>query len=117
MVRTNLPVYVEPSRLVRESLGNHIAAVALLAVRAILKNQRSLEVAYQQIVFRGHHLALSSRITSSGDLVIALDVGDPQRAGRLVLENELREAERKSREEDKKLREARRQLHRTPRRW
>jgi hypothetical protein len=117
MVRSNLPVYIEPSRTVRERLGSEIANVALLAIRAIMRNQRGIEVAYQQILYRGHHLALSSRITAGGDLAITIDVGDPSLAQRLILEDELHGAERRARDEDKKVREAERRLRRGTRRW
>jgi hypothetical protein len=117
MVRSNLPIYIDPSRRVSERLGSHVAAMAVLAIRAILKNRRGLEVAYQQILYRGHHLALSSRITAQGDLVIAVDIGDPNLADRLILEAELRDAETRAREEDKKVREARRRLQRKGGRW
>ncbi len=117
MVRSNLPVYIQPSRKVSERLGSNIGNVALLAIRAILKNQRGIEVAYQQILYRGHHLALSSRITAGGDLAITIDVGDPSLAQRLILEDELCSAERRAREADRKVREAGLQLRRGSRRW
>jgi hypothetical protein len=110
MVRSNLPVYIEPSRKVSERLGSQVGDMALLAIRAILKNRRGIEVAYQQILYRGHHLALSSRITAGGDLAIAIDLGDPSLAKRLILEDELQGAERRAREENWKVREARRKL-------
>lgn len=116
MVRSNIPVYIEPSRRVSERLGFHISLVAILAIRAILKNRRSLEVAHQQIVYRGHHLALSSRITAAGDLAVAIDVGDPRLAERIVLEDELRGAERKAREADRLVRETEWRLRRRTRR-
>lgn len=117
MVRSNLPIYIDPSRRVSERLGNQVAAMAVLAIRAILKNRRGLEVAYQQIVYHGHHLALSSRITTQGDLVIAVDIGDPNLADRLILETELRDAESRAREEDRKVHEAKRRLQRKGSRW
>ncbi len=117
MVRSNLPVYIEPSRKVSERLGSQISDVALLAIRAILKNRRGIEVAYQQILYRGHHLSLSSRITAAGDLAIAIDLGDPSLAERLILEDELRSAERRAREENRKVREAERKLRSRTRRW
>ena len=117
MVRSNLPVYIQPSKAVSEALGPEIGRVALLAIRSILKNRRGVEVAYQQIAYRQHHLALSSRITMRGDLVIDIDVGDPGHAHRLILEDEFRSAETKAREEDRKVREAERKLRRGSRRW
>ncbi|MET1046430.1 MAG: hypothetical protein ABWX70_06960 [Hyphomicrobium sp.] len=117
MVRSNLPVYIDASRRVGDRLGAHIGDVALLAIRAILKNRRSVEVAHQQIVYRGHHLALSSSITARGDLIVAIDIGDPALAHHLILEDEFRSAERNAREADKKVRDAERKLRRGARRW
>ena len=37
-------------------------------LRAILKTHKCLEVAHQQIRFRQHHLAFSSRVTASDDI-------------------------------------------------
>ena len=82
-----------PARL----LGRDGASVAALAAKAILSHRKSLEVAHQQIRFRGHDFAFSSRITAQGELVIELDVGDPRLGDRIVLEEELRTAVRKVR--------------------
>jgi hypothetical protein len=117
MVRSNFPVFIEPSRKVSERLGNQLAPPALRAIRAILSNRRGIEVAHQPIVYRGHHLALSSRVTAAGDLVVAIDLGDPALASRLILEDELRGAEHRARKEDRKIRDARRKLQRGTRRW
>lgn len=117
MVRSNLPVYIQPSRSVLELLGPNIGHVALLAVRSILKNRRSLEVAFQQIEYRQHHLALSSRITSRGDLVVEIDIGDPSLSHHLIVEDEYRLAERQARLENAKVREARRRLKHRGRHW
>lgn len=116
MVRSTFPVYIEPSQNVSVRLGNQIPQMALFAVREILKNSRGLEVACQQILYRGHCYALSSRITANGDLVLTIDVGDPRLQDRLILETELRRAEREAREKDRKINEERRRLRRSPRR-
>ncbi len=97
MNRTFLPFLFVPSHAAARLIGRDRDKVAVLALRAILKNQKSLEVAHQQIRYRKHHLALSSRITSGGELVVELDVGDARLEDRLVLEEELRVAGRKAR--------------------
>ena len=78
MTRSALPFYFQSSHAVRELLGQDLHRVAVLAIKTVLKNQKSVEVAYQQIRFGAHHLALSSRVTPRGDLVVELDVGDPR---------------------------------------
>jgi hypothetical protein len=95
--RAFLPFHVALSHAVAEKLGRRAERAAVLALRAILRNHRQLEVAHQQIQFGGHHLAFSSRITARGDLVIELDLGDPRLEGRIVLEDELRQATRRVR--------------------
>jgi hypothetical protein len=117
MVRSNLPVYIQPSRAVSTALGPDIGKVALLAIRSILKHRRGVEVAYQQIEFRQHRFALSSRITAHGDLVIDIDLGDPRHADRLILEDELRAAERRHRDQNQSIREAERRLRNRGPRW
>jgi hypothetical protein len=69
---------------VRHLLGNDLHKVAALAVRAILANRRSLEIAHQQIKYRKHHIAFSSRINAWGDLVVELDVSNPRFQRRLA---------------------------------
>ena len=106
MVRSNIPVYVHASPAVHEAVGNALGQIAVLAIRTILKNARSLEVAHQQIRYRQHHLALSSRITKMGDLVINMDVGDPGLAHHVIYEADLRGAERSARADDLKVQTA-----------
>ncbi len=96
MNRTFLPFLFVPSHAAARLVGRDRDKVAVLALRAILKTHKSLEVAHQQIRYREHHLAFSSRITSGGELVVELDVGDARLQERLVLEEELRTAGRKA---------------------
>jgi hypothetical protein len=112
MVRSKLPFSFHPSAAARETLGADLERVALMAVKAVLKNHKSVEVAHQQIRYGGHALAFSSRVTALGDLVVDIDVGDPRLAHHLILEDELRSADRKAREGDSKVREAERRLRR-----
>ncbi|MFA6968949.1 MULTISPECIES: hypothetical protein [Bosea] len=92
MQRNPFPIVVHPSAAVRRLIGPDLDAIAGLALRALLLNQRSIEIAHQQIAYRSHHLAFSSRIGSQGDLIIELDIGDPRLAGRVILEEEIRRA-------------------------
>jgi hypothetical protein len=101
----HLPFYVVPSAAARALLGRDLPTVAVLAVQAILLNRRGIEVAHQQIRFRKHHLAFSSRIGRHGDLILDLDIGDPQLGGRVILEGELQRAEREARHEAERGRE------------
>jgi len=94
MNRTFLPFLFLPTHAASRLIGRDRDKVAVLALQAILRSHRSLEVAHQQIRWREHHLAFSSRITAGGELVVELDVGDPRLEHRLVLEDELRGARR-----------------------
>jgi hypothetical protein len=97
MNRISLPFLFLPTHAAARLVGRERDTVAVLALRAILRSHKNLEVAHQQIRYREHHLAFSSRITAGGDLVVELDVGDERLADRLVLEDELRGAGRKMR--------------------
>jgi len=96
-MRIALPFFVRPTPAARSLLGAALPAVAVLAVRALLRHRKGLEVAHQQIRFRKHDLVFSSRIGREGDLILDLDVGAPGLEGRLVLEHELQRAEREAR--------------------
>jgi hypothetical protein len=85
-----------PSLAARKAAGSDLARVARLALATILKNGQTLEIAHQQIVFGKIHFALSSRLGGRGQLILELDLGDPQLAGRVILEDDLRQAERAS---------------------
>lgn len=92
MNRAFFPFRFLPTQAVLSCFGPLTRDVAVLALRTLIKNRKSLEVAHQQIAFRGHHVALSSRITASGELLIELDLGDPRLAHHVVLEDDLRRA-------------------------
>jgi hypothetical protein len=95
MAEVSLPIFVIPSNAARQALGSDLAEVAVLAMRAILRNRRGIEVAHQQIRYRKRDFAFSSRIGARGDLIIELDLGDPKLSDRIVLEHELRRAARR----------------------
>lgn len=97
-MQQNFPVQLNfrPSVAARKAAGSDLAKVARLALAAVLKNGRALEIAHQHIELGGTHFALSSRLGARGQLILELDLGDPRLAGRVVLEDELRQAERAS---------------------
>jgi hypothetical protein len=97
MQRAYFPIIYSASPAVVKRNGPELHRAVILALRAILKHGRSLEVAHQQIRFNGQNLAFCSRISSRGDLIIELEVGDASLSDRIVLEDELRVAERKVR--------------------
>jgi hypothetical protein len=97
MKQAFFPIIYRASPAVIERLGPQLSRAAVLALRAILKHSRSLEVACQQIRFAGQDLAFSSRISAHGDLFIEFEIGNERLAGRIILEEDLREAERRVR--------------------
>ena len=83
-----------PSDAVRKVAGSHLGEVARLALNAVLKNGRTLEIAHQQFGYGTSHFALSSRIGRRGQLILEVDIGIRGLADRVILEEELRRAER-----------------------
>ena len=77
MAEVFLPIFVIPTPAARQALTSDLAKVAVLAMKAILRHRRGIEVAHQQIRYRKRDFAFSSRIGARGDLVIELDLGDP----------------------------------------
>ena len=96
MHRASLPILMTASPAVRKLLGPELPKVAVLAMQAILRHRRGIEVAHQQIRYRKHHVAFSSRIGRHGDLILDLDVGNPALENRIVIEADLARAERQS---------------------
>lgn len=95
MALAALPIIVRTSPALREALGPALSAATHLALREVFRNRRSIEVAHQQIVCRRRHVAFSSRVGREGDLILDLDLGDPTLGGRVVLEEEFRDASRR----------------------
>src|SRR3569833_3449766 len=93
MERANLPFLLIASPAARVSLGRDLHKVAVMALQAILRNGRGVEVALQQIDYRKRPIAFSSRIGQMGDLILELDVGDPSLAGRLFLEQDFQKTQ------------------------
>jgi hypothetical protein len=95
MAEVFLPIIVFPTHAARQALAADLAKVAVLAMKAILRNRRGIEVAHQQVRYRKRDFAFSSRIGARGDLIIELDLGDPKLADRIILEDDLRRAARR----------------------
>lgn len=93
MDRASLPFLLLSTPAVREALKADLDKVAVLALQAVLRHRRGIEVAHQQISYRRHLIAFSSRIGKLGDLILELDLGTPALGDRLVLEQDLRKAE------------------------
>jgi hypothetical protein len=93
MDRASLPFLLLSTPAVRAALKADLDKVAVLAMRAVLRHRRGIEVAHQQIKYRKHLIAFSSRIGKLGDLILELDLGTPALGDRLILEQEFREAE------------------------
>ncbi|MEQ1718466.1 MAG: hypothetical protein ABL907_21195 [Hyphomicrobium sp.] len=115
MTRALLPFHFIATHSARAALGRDLESVAAIAVKTLLKNFKTVEVAFQLIDYGPHTLAVSSRVTTRGELVLELDIGDPRLARHVILEDDYRAAERQSREDTRTLREAERRLR--PRRW
>jgi hypothetical protein len=92
MNRAHLPFLFLPSRPLVEAVGSDLRKIVVLALRAVLQHRKGLEVAHQQVTYGEHHIAISTRITGSGELIVELDIGDPRLADRLILEDDLRRA-------------------------
>jgi hypothetical protein len=79
MDRGLLPFVLIASPAARKQLGRDLGKVAVLAMQALLRQRKSVEVAHQQLSYRKQAIAFSSRVGRYGDL--------------LVLESDLRRAE------------------------
>jgi hypothetical protein len=93
MERASLPFLLIVSPAARQSLGRDLHKVAVMAMQAVLRNKRGVEIALQQIDYRERPIAFSSRIGLLGDLILELDIGNPALDDRLFLEQDLRKAE------------------------
>lgn len=95
MARALLPFYCFPTPPAAKIVGSDVSTVAVLALKAILRGGRGLEIAHQQIRYGEHALAFSSRVTPGGDLIVEIDVGDPKLCDRVVVEADLAAANRR----------------------
>jgi hypothetical protein len=89
----SLPILLTASPALRKALGADLRRVAVLAVQAMLRHGRGLEVALQQIDYRQKPIVFSSRVGRLGDLILEMDVGNPALGERIFLEADLRKAQ------------------------
>jgi hypothetical protein len=92
MDRASLPILLTASPALRKALGKDLHAVAVMAVQAMLRHRKGVEVALQQVDYRKLPIAFSSRVGKFGDLILEMDVGNPALADRVFLEQDLRKA-------------------------
>lgn len=92
----HLPYLIIASREAEATLGRELRPAALAAMRAVLLARRSVEVAHQQVSWRGAALAFSCHVGARGDLVLRLDLGDPRLGDRLILESDLKRAQQRA---------------------
>jgi hypothetical protein len=97
MKRAFFPIIYSAPPAVVNRLGARLHQAAVMALKAMLRRHRALEVAHQQISYAGEQLAFSSRISPLGDLIIEFELGDARMAERVILEEDYRAAERKAR--------------------
>ena len=93
MFQVLAPVVIAPSTEARAALGVQLRPAALAAWREIARRGQGLEMAHFQIVHTGVTLAVSTRLSRSGVIVIELGIGDPRQAARVIPAAVLRQAE------------------------
>jgi hypothetical protein len=96
MQKHHLPISVYASPSLRKILKAEVEVAAGKALNAMLKHNRSLEIAHQQFLWRSTPVAFSSRVSAAGYLIIDMDIGDSRLAHRLVLEDDLRNRARRA---------------------
>lgn len=91
MQKHHLPISIFVSPSLRKILKQDADLVAGKALNAILRDNRSLEIAHQQFRWKSTPVVFSSRVTLSGYLIIDMDIGDERLANRIVLEKDFRQ--------------------------
>ncbi len=93
MFQVQAPVIIVASTEARAALGVQLRPAGLAAWREIARRGQGLEMAHFQIVHTGVTLAVSSRVRANGFIEIALGLGDPRQAARVIPAAVLRRAE------------------------
>lgn len=93
MFQVQAPVVIAPSAEAPAVLGVQLRPAALAAWRELARRGQGLEMAHFQIVHTGVTLAISTRVRPSGFIEIALAIGDPRMAARIIPEAQMRRAE------------------------
>lgn len=102
MARALFPFYCYASPAAADIVGANITTVAVVALRAAVRQGRGLDIAHMQIEWGEHTLAFSSRIGKAGDVVVELEVGQPGLTDRLISEDEMRAGIDRLREEHRR---------------
>src|ERR1700761_870381 len=93
MFQVQAPVVIVASAEARAALGAQLRPAAMAAWRELARRGEGLEMAHFQIVCAGVTLAVSSRLMRNGFFEIALALGDPRMAARVIPVASLRRAE------------------------
>ena len=93
MFRVQTQVVLIASAEARHALGPSLRTAGLAAWRELARRGQGLEMAHFQIIHEGTCLAISSRLRRDGLVEIALGMGDPRMAARVIPAADLRRAE------------------------
>ena len=93
MFQVLAPVVIVASTEARAALGAQVGPAALAAWQEIARRGQGIEMAHFQILHTGVTLAVSTRIQTNGWIEIALAVGDPRQAARVIPAAALRTGE------------------------
>ncbi len=93
MYQVLAPVVIVASAEARAALGVQVGPAARAAWQEIARRGQGIEMAHFQIVHTGVTLAVSTRIQTNGWIEIALAIGDPRQAARVIPAAQLRKAE------------------------
>jgi hypothetical protein len=93
MFQVQAPVVIVPSAEARVALGVQLRPAALAAWRELGRRGQGLEMAHFQIVHTGVTLAISTRVRADGFIELAIGIGDPRMAARVIPEAQMCRAE------------------------
>jgi hypothetical protein len=96
MYQVLAPVVIVASAEARAALGLQVGPAARAAWQELARRGQGIEMAHFQIVHTGVTLAVSTRIQTNGWIEIALAIGDPRQAARIIPASEMRKAEAKT---------------------
>lgn len=109
MARALLPFHCFTTPAAARVIGQDLATVAVVALRAVVRAGKGFDIGHHQIEWGEDVLAFSCRVGKSGDIVIEFDIGAPGLSDRVISEAEFRrEAQRLFDEREAIRRKARR---------
>ncbi len=101
MFQVQTPVVIVPTAAAKAALAAQLRPAALAAWREIARRRRGIEMAFFQIVHSGVTLSVSSRLRTNGFIEIAIDLGDPRQAARVITEADFLRAEAAARDRER----------------